>query len=151
MGLSTNSPVGLGVSPTASNPTNFFSQRFWGFISLRWNPGLCGLSRSPFVLLGLSSHKCGTTSHHLTCPGPPTTTLLHALSAPASHLCPSFLSPPLLPVWMSVSLTPWLLDFCTVWSSGSSGCLLFLNLLLSFFQLCEEGKCFYLCLHLGQS
>ena len=32
-GSPTNSPVRLGVSPTAaSTPTGFFSQRFWGFI-----------------------------------------------------------------------------------------------------------------------
>ena len=62
--------------------------------------------------------------------------------------CPS---PPLLPVWVSVSsLTPWLSDFHTVQFSGSSGCFLFLNLLLSFFWLCEEAKCIYLRLHLGQ-
>ena len=57
---------------------------------------------------------------------------------------------PLLLVWMNVSsLTAWLLDFHTVWFSGSSGCVLFLNLLLSFFWLCEESQCVYLHLHLG--
>ena len=61
------------------------------------------------------------------------------------------LSPPLLPVWMNVSsLTPWLLDFHTVRFSGSSGYFLFLNLLLSFFWLCEETQCVHLHLHLGQ-
>ena len=56
----------------------------------------------------------------------------------------------LLPLWMNVSsLTPWLSDFHTVQFSGSSSCFLFLNLLLSFFWLCEEVKCIYLCLHLG--
>ena len=65
-------------------------------------------------------------------------------------LHPSFLSLPLLLVWMNVSsLTPWLLDFHTVRFSGSSGCFLFLNLFLSFFWLCEEAKHIYLCLHLG--
>ena len=48
------------------------------------------------------------------------------------------------------SLTPWLLDFHTVQFSGSSGCFLFLNWLLSFFWLCEEAKYIYLCLYLGQ-
>ena len=53
----------------------------------------------------------------------------------AAHpLCPHCLSPPLLPVWINVSsLTPWLLDFHTIWFSGSSGYFLFLNLLLFFF------------------
>ena len=41
---------------------------------------------------------------------------------------PSCLSPPLLPVWVSVSsLSPWLSDFHTVRFSVSSGCFLFLN------------------------
>ena len=64
--------------------------------------------------------------------------------------CPS---PPLLPVWMSVSsFTPWLRDFPTVRFPGSSGCVLFLNWLLSFFWLCEEAKRFiYLHLHFGQN
>ena len=63
-----NSPVRLGVSPTASTPTGFFSQRFWGFISPCWNPGLHDLSCSPVILPGLSTCKFGTacsTSRHL--------------------------------------------------------------------------------------
>ena len=58
---------------------------------------------------------------------------------------------PLLPVWMNVSLTPWLLEFHAVWFYGTFGCLLFLNRLLSFFWLCEEANCFYLCFHLGRT
>ena len=66
-------------------------------------------------------------------------------------LCPGYLSPPLLLVWMNVSsLTPWLLDFHALRFSVSSGCFVFLNLLLSFFWLCEEAQCICLCLHLGQ-
>ena len=61
--------------------------------------------------------------------------------------CPS---PPFLQVWMNASLTRWLSDFPSVQFSVSSGCFLFLNLLLSFFWLCEEAQCVYLCLHLGQ-
>ena len=56
----TNFPVRLGVSPTVAIPIGFYSQRFWGFISPCWNPGLCGLSRSPVVPPGLSTCKCGT-------------------------------------------------------------------------------------------
>ena len=64
---------------------------------------------------------------------------------------PGCLSPPLLPVWMSVSsLTPWLSDFHTVRFSGSSGYILFLNLLLSVFWFCKEAQCVYLRLPLGQ-
>ena len=139
-----NPPVRLGVSPTASTPPGFFSQRFWGFMSLCWNSGLRGLSRSPVVPPGLSAHKCGaswatcSTSYYLT--------YLTCESSPPR--CPSL---PLLPVWMNVSsLTPWLSNFHKVWFPGSSGCFLFVNLLLSFFWLCEEAQCVYLCLHLGQ-
>ena len=88
----------------------------------------------------------------------------HSLHQPPPHLLsrplpccesspPSYLSLPLLPVWMNVSsLTPFL------WTSiqsefravlvGFFVCL-FLSLLLSFFWLCEEAQCIYLHLHLG--
>ena len=97
-----------------------------------------GLSRSqliPAIPPGLSKHKCGTTG-----------SASHCLTA---HLHdPSFPSPPLLPVQMNASLIPWLPDFHAVQFSGSSGCFLFLNGLLSFFWLCEEAKHIYLRLHL---
>ena len=62
--------------------------------------------------------------------------------------------------WLPVSAPPTGLDECfffislvvrlhTVQFSVSSGCFLFLNLLLSFFSLCKEAQCVYLCLHLG--
>ena len=67
----------------------------------------------------------------------------------AYPFCPSCPSLPLLWVWMNVSsLTPWLSDFHAVRFSGTFGCFMFLNLLS--FLLCEEAKCIYLCLHLGQ-
>ena len=72
----------------------------------------------------------------------------HCLATSPLH--PSFPSLPLLPVWINVSsFTPWLSDFHTGRFSGSSDCFLFFNLLLSFFWLCEEAQCMYLCLHLG--
>ena len=50
-----------------------------------------------------------------------------------SPVCPSCLSPPLLPVWTNVSsLSPWLSDFCAVRFSVSSGCFLFLDCCPSF-------------------
>ena len=68
-----------------------------------------------------------------------------------SPLRPGYPSLPLLLVWMnSSSLTPWLLDFHTVRFFGSSGWFLFLNLLLSFFWLCKEAQCIYVCLNLVQ-
>ena len=112
-----------------------------------------GLSHSPVGPPSLSACECGiifSVSHCLAqfashCLSP------WALQPPpccaSSH--PSCLCPPLLLVWMNVSsLTPWLLDFHIVRFSGNSGYFLFLNLLLFFFWLCEEVKCFYLCLHL---
>ena len=57
-------------------------------------------------------HLAGSASHHLT-------------TSPLQPGCPS---PPLLPVWVSVSsLSPWSSDFHTVRFSVSSGCFLFLN------------------------
>ena len=82
-------------------------------------------AHSPVVLPGLSARKCGivnSASHHLA----------------LSPFHPSFLSSPLLPVWMNVSsFTPLLLDFHTVRFPGSSGYFLFFNLLLFFFWLYE--------------
>ena len=133
----TNCSVRLGVSPAFTTPTDFYSQRIWGFIFPCQNPGLGSLSRSPIVPPSLSARKCGTTqstSHHLA----------------AHHLHSGCWSLPLLLVWMNVSsLTPCLLDFHRVRFSDSFGCFLFVNLLLSFFWLCVEAKYIYLCLHLG--
>ena len=82
---SMNSPVRLGVSLTAtSTPTGVFSQRFWGFISLHWSPGLHSLSGTPLVPPCLSALGCGTdcsTSHQLAGPGPPATASPWVLSA----------------------------------------------------------------------
>ena len=78
---------------------------------------------------------------------PPPQQVLQPLPWHESSL-PTCPSPPLLPVWMNVS--PWLSDFHTVWFSVSSGCFLFLNLLLSSSGLCEDMWCLYLHLHLGR-
>ena len=47
------------------------------------------------------------------------------------------------------SLIFWLSEFQAVWFSGTSGCLLILDWLLSSFWLCKEAKGFYLHVHLG--
>ena len=141
-----NSPVRLGVSPIATTPTGFYSQRCWDFTSPYWKLGLRGLSHSLVVPPGLSTSKCVTScyaSHFLT-----RSSIHHLATCPLSPSSPSL---PLLPVWINVSsLIPWLSDFHTVRFSGSSGYFLFLNLLLSFFWSCEEAKCVYLRLHLGR-
>ena len=139
-----NSPVRLGVSPTAaSTPTGVYSQRFEALFPLGWNSGLHSLSHSPLVPPGLSAHDCGQWKVHNPLPRwihqpPPCRESSLPISAPPT-------------IWMNVSsLTPWLSDSPTVRFSVNSGCFLFLNLLLTFFWLCEEAQCVYLCLHLRQ-
>ena len=103
-----DSPVRLGVSPTAVTPTGFYSQRFWGFIFGGWNPGLYGLSHPPVVPPSLSTSKCWTAQFSSCC----------------------LASRPL--AWLPLSARPTSLDKCfffnslvvglhTVWFSGSSG------------------------------
>ena len=119
----------LRVSPTATTTADFHIQRFWVFSCPCWNPGFCGLSPSQWFFPAYRPTSVGPT-------GPPATSLaVH----PLHSSCPSL---PLLTVWMNVSLTPWLSNFHEVWISGSSGCFLFLSLLLLFFWLCKEVKRF---------
>ena len=133
----TNPPVRLGVSPTAATPTGFYNHRFWCIISPHWNLGLRGLSCSLLVLPGLSAHKWGTTqsancrlahpSHqppcwHVSC----LSQLL--VSTPLSSLNECLLFNSL------VVRLPYSSIFWQFWL------FLFLNLLLSFFWLCEGAK-----------
>ena len=104
---------------------------------------------SQFICMQIWDHPVSQPSPHSVfqpLPCPPQSSRPHLAMSPLHPGCPS---PPLLSIWMNVSsLSPWLSNFHTVQFSGSSGCFLFLNL-LSFFWLCEEAKCIYLCLHLG--
>ena len=146
----TNSPVRLGVSPTATSTPTGVSNTCAGV------PGceVC-FTAPPFLpvylcanvgLRGLPAAAWPAPFHN-----PPPHRVHQRPPCHASPLCPSCPSPPLLSVWMNVSsLSPWLLDFHTVRFSVSSGCFFFFKLLLSFFWLCEEAQCVYLCLHLGQ-
>ena len=136
----------LGVSPAAATPTGVFSQRFEALFPC-WDPGL-QVCLAPQLFLQVYLHM------NVGLPSPPAATLL-ALGSPASAL----------PAWSSsshgrASPLPTSLDECfffkslvlgfhTVQFSGSSGCFLFLNLLLSFFWLCEEAECIYLLLYVG--
>ena len=134
-----NSPVRLTVSLTTTTSTVFTAK---GFEKL-WNP--CAVCLTPQLFLPVYPHT-NVGPRSLPAATLPTSVLL--ARNPLRLCC---LSLPLLLVWMNVSsLTPWLSDFYTVLFSGSSGCFLFFNLLLSFFWLCEEAKCIYLHLHLGQ-
>ena len=141
---STNSPVKLEVS-AAATPT-VFSVR--GFEALFPCAGAlcCGVCLALQLFLPVYPHLNVGLSRP-----PAATSPTLVLQPPPCHVsstlgCPS---PPLLLVWMNVSsLSPWLLDFHTVLFSVSSGCFLFLNLLLSFW-LHEEAQSIYLHRHLG--
>ena len=112
------------------------------------------LAPEPWVVRSvlLPSCSCQLSACKL---GPPGQPLLCSFWSASCHLAtcpllPGFLSRPLLPVWMNVSsFASWLSDFHTVQLYGSSGLLLYLIFLLSFFWLCKEAKCIYLCLYLG--
>ena len=87
----TNSPVRLGISPTAANPTDFFSQRFWGFIYPHWNPGLQSNSfpncSSRFICTQIwDCSLCQLPSCPFQCCS--LCFAVHPL-CPAAHLCPS--------------------------------------------------------------
>ena len=69
---------------------------------------------------------------HLVRSGPPRSTVHHLTGSASRRLAmsplhPGCLSPPLLLVWMNVSLSPWLLNFHTVRFSIISGCFLVLS------------------------
>ena len=157
MGLSNKLSCEAGIFSYHLNPHRSFQSEILSLYFPILEPLVCcSVCLAPQLFLPVYLHVnvgpprstscCLTqyTSHLLTHPGPPAATLL-------SPLHPSFPSPPLLLVWMNVSsLTPWLSDFHTVQLSSSSGYVLFLNLFLSFFWLCEEARCIYLRLHVGQ-
>ena len=86
-----DSPVRLGVSPTAATPTGVFNQRFEALFSSTGtlDHGSVWLPVVPFCLSACECGTAGSTSHRL---------------AGSASCCPS---PPFLLVWMNVSsLTP---------------------------------------------
>ena len=155
--------VRLGVSPTAApTSTGVFSQRFEAFFPFAGALGCVVCFIPPTFLLVYLCSNVGPQ-------GPPATTLwgLPAAAWPALFHNPP---PPWVrqlppcrecsPPWLPVSAPPTSLNECFFFNSlvvrlqyslisGSSGYFLFLNLLLSFFWLCQEPKRIYLCLHLG--
>ena len=136
MGLSNGLSCVAGCFSLCLNPHRCLQSEVLSLHFPALKPWVVGLSCSPVV-------PPSYPQANVRLPGPPATALPSILAAqlPISTL---------LPVWVSVSsLTPWLSGFHTVRFSGSSGWFLFLNLLLSFFWLCEEAWCVYLCLHLG--
>ena len=150
----TNSPVRLGVSPTAaSSPMGVFTQRFEALFPCAGALGCVICFTPPLFLLVYLYSNVGpqglpATSWPVPFHNPPPRWVHQPLPCRQSSLpgCPS---PPLLLVWMNdFSLTscrlPYSSIFCPFW-------LFFVfKLLLSFFWLCEEAQCVYLRLHLGQ-
>ena len=139
-----NSPVRLGVSLAASVPTGVLNQWFQALFP-RWSPGLHGLSPGP-------SAAASPASCNFAHPAPHSATLL---SPPAAALLL------VLSTWLPISTPPTGLGECFFFiflvvglpynSIFSQFWLFFVcTLLLSFFWLCEEAQCVYLCPHLGQ-
>ena len=155
MGLSNDLSCEAGSFSCCLNPHGFFQSEILKFYIPTLEPWVVWSVSLPHCSSQLSTCKCGTacsTSYHLA--GlPAATSFAPVLQPPPCH--ESF--PPWLPFFIPptsldecFSLTPWLWDFHTVRFSVSSGCILFLNLLLSLFWLCEEAQCVYLCLCLGR-
>ena len=168
-----NSPMNLGVSPTAtSTPTGVFNQRFEALFP---HAGALGsvVCFAPQLFLPVYLHEnVGpptppaatwqdlpaaalplSTIHHLT----GSISCLLALSSPPVAALPRVFSN----CWLPISAPPTSLDECVFFNSlvvelpySSIFCQFWLflafKLLWSFFWLCEEAQCVYLCLHLGQ-
>ena len=119
-------------------PPQVFSIRGFEALFPRAGTLACVVCLAPQLFLPVYPHS------NVGQPAPPTST---SLGWPAAAL-PQVLSTQL-PIsarptgLYECSLTPWLSGFHTVQFSVSSGCFLFLNLLLSFW-LYEEAQCVYL-------
>ena len=171
MGLSNDLSCEVGVSPaTASTPTGVFSQRFEALFPRAGALG-CTVCFAPLPFLPVYLCYLCYLFMNLGPQGLPATTLWSLLAAawpaplhnpPPLWVCqpPPFckFSLPQLPIsapptcldecFFFISLVvglPYSLIFCQFW-------LFFVfKLLLSFFWLCEEAQCVYLCPHLGQT
>ena len=151
-----NSPVRLGVSPAAaSTPTGVFTQRFEALSPCPGALGWVVCFAPPDLPPCLSMRKCGAAGSaicSLAWPAPqpapslglPAATLKRVLS---THLPVSTPPTGLRECFFFISVVvglPYSSIFCHLW-------LFFVfKLLLSFFSLCEEAQCVYLCLHLGR-
>ena len=157
-----NSPVRLGVSPaTASTPMGVFNQQFEALFPQAGALG-CAVCFAPPPFLPV--YLCANVGLQ----GLPATTLWGLLAAawpaPFHNPPPCWVRqlPPChesSPPWLPLSAPPTGLDECLFFISlvvglpySSIFCqfwLFFVFKLLSFFWLCKETPCVYLCLHLG--
>ena len=152
----TNSPVRLGVSPAAvSTPTGVFNQRFEALFPRAEALG-CVVCFAPPPFLPV--YLCANVG--------PWGLLAAAWPAPFHNLPPRWVCQQLpclesSPPWLPVSAPPTSLEECFFFISlvvrlpYSLICCQFwlffvFKLLWSFFWLCEEAQCVYLCLHLGR-
>ena len=126
----------LGVSPTTTTTTDFYSQRFEALFLCSGTLN-CSVCLAPQLLLPVHPHAnvglpvLPALPYHLS--SQPQLPVL----APPTHLDKCFFFNSLV-----VGL-PYSSILCQFWG------FLFLNLFLSFFWLCEEATGIYLCLHLG--
>ena len=105
-----NSLVRLGVSPAVTTPTGIYSQRCEAFFSNARTLG-CVVCLAPQLFL-LAYLHVNVGSLSLSAATSSTLSASHCLVVYPRHLI--FLSLPLLPIWMNISLTPCLLDFHTI-------------------------------------
>ena len=143
-------PVRLRVSPTATTPTRFCSQRFWGFSLLGWHPGLLSLCllpscSSPCICTWMWDLPVCQLLPHL---------LLHQLSpcltSSPSHLLASAPPTSLDECFFFNSLVVRLPRHSIFWQFLLVfSFVLFLDLLLFFLWLCDEANIICLCLHPG--
>ena len=141
-----NSPMKLGVSPAdASTPTGVFSQWFEALFPRAGTLGcvVCHLvhqllPRRPAAALPTPLHNLPPHWVHQPPPCHESSLPQLLISTPPAGLDECFF-------FISLVLgLPCSLIFCQFW-------LFFVfQLLLSFFWLCEEAQCVYLCLHLGR-
>ena len=127
----------LGVSPAASStPTGVFNQRLEALFPCAGALG-CVVCLAPQLFLRVYLHASVGP------PGLPAAALLCVLSAQLPISAPPTGLDECVFFNSLVVRLPYSLIFCQFWLFFA------FKSLLSFFWLCEEAQCIYLCLHLG--
>ena len=148
MGLSNGLSVEAGsLSCCRLNTPWVFSIRGLRLYFTVLEPWVTWSASLPTVRPGLSVRKCratGFASGQTACPVHPTLRESHSHHGNACPLRPSYQSGCMFLFYLLGVGLPCHSIFCQFW-------LFFVfKLLLSFFWLCEEAQCVFLCLHLGQ-